>query len=82
MRKKQEIQKAENEYYEKLWYLRHMSLKSGYDQKSLTASEEAEDRIIATYSKQELDLLDYTEVEAKLSALRWVLGYEWDCLDT
>ena len=78
MRKKSEIQKAEHEYYEKLWYLRHQALKSGYDQKSLQASEKAEDRVIATYG----DSLDYTEVEAKLSALCWVLGEDWDWLDT
>jgi len=42
-------------------------------------------RIEAQFDKQSLETLDDFElgmINGKLSALRWVLGDEWDFLDT
>lgn len=73
-----EILTAERRLFDLIWY--HRSL-DGMD----AAGRSGRARIEATYSSDELG--PYSDFEwgmlnGKLSALRWVLGAEWDFLDT
>ncbi|WP_406394493.1 PIN domain-containing protein [Streptomyces sp. NBC_00887] len=88
-----EILKAENEYFEKIWYVRKLIL-----QEKLEAGDDEpldpglEDQMIAAmrdiearYGRDNVGPWDdwgWGFVHGKLSALRWVLGEEWDFLDT
>jgi len=83
MRSLNTIQKAENEFFEKVWFIRHQSIA---DKTEKTLSKETLDKIqtmmetygdLGPYNDYELGML-----EGKLSALRWVLGSDWNFLDT
>jgi hypothetical protein len=90
MRSQSEIIAAEEEFFDKVWYERHLLLEheSGRDRTpreiregALRAAEEVRAR------RGEDNLGPYTDFEwgmvnGKLSALRWVLGDDWDFLDT
>lgn len=93
-RRLDEIMQAEKQLFDRIWY--HRSLQHEY--RLDTAGDQAEiDRLRAiagpgrirveeTY-QQPGELGPYTDFElgmlnGKLSALRWVLGSEWDFLDT
>lgn len=77
-----EIQAAEKEFFDRIWYFRTLSSEHRTAQ-GLAVAEDALKRIEATYK----DLVTEGDFEigvmhGKLSALRWVLGDEWDMLDT
>jgi len=87
-----EVIAAEEEYFEKVWHERKMAMKarieSGDDsvdpklwERALKAAKEMEEERgpenFGPYSDFEWGM-----VNGKLSALRWVLGDEWDFLDT
>jgi hypothetical protein len=85
------ILKAEEELHEKIWYNRHQLLKNmvreGHKvrpdiwQGALRAAKETEKK----YGKKNLGPhsdFEWGMINGKLSALRWVLGDEWDMLDT
>jgi hypothetical protein len=89
-----EISAAEQELFERIWY--HRSLQHEYRLLNEGRGEEAErdarigsagrERVEAKYAEPG-QLGPYTDFElgmlnGKLSALRWVLGAEWDFLDT
>ena len=89
-----EISAAEQEFFDRVWY--HRSLQREYRLLNEGRVEEAErnfriaragrERVEAKYTEQG-QLAPYTDFElgmlnGKLSALRWVLGAEWDFLDT
>lgn len=88
----EEITAAAKEMEAKVWYDRHRMLME--DRKpsdrpipvdALARAESAARTIEATYGKA--DLGPYSDFEwgmlnGKLSALRWVMGDEWDFLDT
>ncbi len=79
MRKKAEIQKAEQELFDKRWYRKHRA--SG----SPKVGEKAARKIEKKYGKENLRVdNDYKQgmLDGKHSAIRWVLGDEWDNLDT
>ena len=91
MRTRDDIDAAETEFFDKVWYDRQQSLKtqikSGKEKLSTVfhQADFAARRIEAEYGKGNLG--PYTDFEwgminGKLSALRWVLGDEWDMLDT
>ena len=87
-----EILSAENEFFDKIWFDRHMSLRhrvaQGIDVVDPTIWEgaiSAANIIVEKYGED--DLGPYSDFEwgmlnGKLSALRWVLGDEWDMFDT
>jgi hypothetical protein len=78
MRTRNAIDKAEGEFFDKVWYDRHQIRKSQLGEDAARCMEDK-------YGKAKLG--PYTDFEwgminGKLSALRWVLGDEWDMLDT
>ncbi|MFH0517239.1 PIN domain-containing protein [Streptomyces sp. M41] len=88
-----EILKAENEYFEKVWYVRKLILRENIeDGRHEPLSVELEGQMNAAmrdieqrYSEDDIGPWDdwgWGFVHGKLSALRWVLGEEWDFLDT
>lgn len=93
-RRLNEIVTAETEMFDRIWY--HRSLQHDYraqyegDARDLARHQHiagpGRDRVEATYTEPG-QLGPYTDFElgmlsGKLSALRWVLGSEWDFLDT
>jgi hypothetical protein len=85
---------AETELFDRIWY--HRSIQHDYRAERDGDAEELERhqaiagparaRVEATYTKPG-QLGPYTDFEigmlnGKMSALRWVLGSEWDFLDT
>lgn len=92
-RRLDEILAAEQELFDRIWYDRSML----HEQKLIDAGDEAElkrlrqiagpgrARVEETYGVDKLgpyDKFDWGMLNGKLSALRWVLGSEWDFLDT
>jgi hypothetical protein len=84
---------AEQEYFDRLWYYRSTRGDAGgsddpvdtYDPKLRRQVLAARTRIETRYGKQTLQPLDEFDlgmISGKLSALRWVIGDEWDFLDT
>lgn len=86
----EQLTAAEHEAFERLWYYRHVSVA-----RPPGVGAESEARISKQYSgvseTEELRrtgqlgrMNDYEQgyLEGKLSALRWVLGDEWDFLDS
>jgi hypothetical protein len=88
-----EILEAEQEYFDKVWYVRklillerieageHESLPPELSDRMHAAMRAIEDR----YGREHLGPWDdwgWGFVQGKLAALRWVLGSEWDFLDT
>ena len=77
-----EIFEAEGEFFDRVSYVRH-AVRSGSDVTSPSLE--------AKYGRDELqkpigpghdEAWEYGFISGKLSALRWVLGSEWDFLDT
>jgi hypothetical protein len=92
-RRLDEILAAEQELFDRIWYDRSML----HEQKAIDAGDDAElehlrkvagpgrARVEATYGVENLgpyDKFEWGMLNGKLSALRWVLGDEWDFLDT
>ncbi len=88
-----EILEAEKEFFDKIWYVRKLILQekieSGEEEPSGAAVEErindAMREIEQRYGVGNVGPWDdwgWGFVHGKLSALRWVLGSEWDFLDT
>lgn len=84
MRLKSEIREAENEFYERLWLNRHVELVGGYeDPEMIGRASAAAHEMLDKYGPEAVVTgEDLAFLEGKLSALRWVLGYDWDLLDT
>ena len=93
-RRLDEIQDAEKELFDRIWY--HRSLQHEYHledagdyaglERLLKIAGEGRARVEGTYT-QPGELGPYSDFElgmlnGKISALRWVLGSEWDFLDT
>jgi len=92
LRGEKQLHQAEEEYFDKVWWNRHQVWRE-----KIEAGEEpppnpeiwakataAAKRIENKYGEENLgwDDFDWGMVNGKLSALRWVLGDEWDFLDT
>ena len=92
MRDIKKILEAEEEYFDKIWYNRHLSLTreielglSTVDDEIWRRALEARKRIEEKYGKENLlphDDFEWGMMNGKLSAIRWILGSEWDFLDT
>jgi len=91
-RSDEEILEAIGEFCDKVWYDRHQQLKQNVEDGTETidpgvwskAQEEAA-KIEAKYPDSELGPhsdFEWGMINGKLSALRWVMGDEWDFLDT
>jgi len=92
VRPESEIWKAEEEFFSRVWYQRHLFLmykaKMGQDNTPpdiLRGAKEAAKRARARYGNdiaKGVTDWEYGFMSGKLSTLRWVLGEEWDFLDT
>lgn len=91
-RGEEQIREAEGEYFDKVWWNRHQIWKEKIEageeprpepQLWATATRAAK-RIEDKYGVDNLgwDDFEWGMVNGKLSALRWVLGDQWDFLDT
>lgn len=88
----EEIVEASEEFLDKIWFDRHLSLRYRIETGKETVNPEiwkralqSAQRVIEKYGEDNLG--PYSDFEwgmlnGKLSALRWVLGDEWDMLDT
>lgn len=91
-RSEEEVLDAIDELFDKVWYNRHQELRelveSGAEdveprtwEQALAKAEEIE----AKYGLENLgpwDDFEWGMLNGKLSALRWLIGFEWDMLDT
>jgi hypothetical protein len=92
-RRLDEILAAEQELFDRIWYDRSMV----HEQKAIDAGDDADlehlrkvagpgrARVEQTYGIENLgpyDKFEWGMLNGKLSALRWVLGEDWDFLDT
>jgi len=87
-----EIADMANEFCEKIWFDRHLTLRYKVENGLETVNPEiwagalkSAQRVIQQYGEENLG--PYSDFEwgmlnGKLSALRWVMGEEWDMLDT
>ena len=80
---------AEQKFFDMVWYNRHQCLlerNKTFNEKhpSWKGAKVAEKRIEKKYGKENLifDDFEWGMVSGKLSAIRWVLGEDWDVLDT
>lgn len=88
----EEVLEAENMFFDKMWFDRHLSLEYRIEQgmedvnpEIWQGAMESARKVIEKYGEENLG--PYSDFEwgmlnGKLSALRWVLGDEWDMLDT
>ena len=91
-RSMEEVADVAEEFVEKIWFDRHLSLRYRVEQGIETVDPQiwagalkSAERVIRKYGEENLG--PYSDFEwgmlnGKLSALRWVLGEEWDMLDT
>lgn len=91
-RSMEEVADVAEEFVEKIWFDRHLSLRYRVEQgienvapQIWAGALKSAERVIRKYGEENLG--PYSDFEwgmlnGKLSALRWVLGEEWDMLDT
>lgn len=83
-----EILDAENELFDKIWYNRHLNSlftqNGNFDLSKSHPGYSAALKIEKKYGRENLrwDDFEWGMLNGKLSALRWVLGDDWDFLDT
>lgn len=93
MRSKKQILEAEGEFCDKVWYDRKGSLIQNVVHRKtdlppddiLKGMYKAMDETEKKYGKENLgpyDSFEWGMINGKLSALRWVMGEDWDMLDT
>lgn len=88
----QAILRAEEEFFDKVWYDRHQMLrhlekvgKTKTEPEIWKGALKAAKKVETKWGKRNLGPytdFDWGMINGKLSALRWVLGEEWDMLDT
>ena len=81
IRSVKEIREAENEFYEKIAFDRSQLSK----EKKTKNQIKGDQRIIEKYGNDNVgpyNDFEWGMLSGKLSALRWVLGDDWDMLDT
>ena len=91
-RSMEEVADMAEEFVEKIWFDRHLSLRyrvergvETVDPQIWAGALKSAEKVIRKYGEENLG--PYSDFEwgmlnGKLSALRWVLGEEWDMLDT
>jgi hypothetical protein len=80
-----DLQNAETMLYEKVWFSRHQAAKRTYDSDTLRESEKYASEIIARQGQGNLGPwtdFEWGMISGKLSAVRWMMGYDWDMLDS
>jgi hypothetical protein len=92
LRKEGEILEAESEFFDKVWHERHLMFVQRVEEGKkkpveglLETALAAAEKIRENRGEDNLgpyDDFEWGMVNGKLSALRWVLGDEWDFLDT
>jgi len=92
VRPESEIWKAEQEFFDRVWYYRHMNLMYSVKYKGekidpgvLKLAKAAAKRLRKKHGMGITKVLsdwDWGYMNGKFAALRWVLGEEWDFLDT
>src|SRR5207248_3221511 len=92
VRPESEIWKAEQEFYDRVWYYRHMILmekvrdeRETMEPGVMKLGQAAEKRKRKQYGPsigRYMSDFEWGLMQGKFSALRWVLGEEWDFLDT
>jgi hypothetical protein len=92
IRPETQIVKAENELFDRVWYYRRMvrldKWRRGdkkYTRETFKIGKEAAQKVLKKYGRRVAGPhsdFDWGFLQGKLSAIRWVLGDEWDFLDT
>jgi hypothetical protein len=95
LRSEREIASAEHEFWDRVWYYRHLvrihNARYAKDRSDQTSADIAKmtREIMKKKRKQygpsisrRMSDFDWGYMQGKFSALRWVLGSEWDFLDT
>jgi hypothetical protein len=93
MRKKAEIEAAENEFFDRVWFERKKvmiaNIADGIEKMPpkdiVDGMRKAYQEVEAKYGRESLTVHDDFEwgmVNGTLSTLRWVLGDDWENLDT
>jgi len=87
-----EVEAIAGELTDKVWYNRHQDLKIAIeegeeecDPQIWKDAEKNARKIEEKYGIENLgpwDDFEWGMINGKLSALRWILGFEWDMLDT
>jgi len=91
MRPESEVLEAESKFFDLVWHERHQMIRT----RDIEAEKEWEPGLLETAEKAAAEVreryggevgpyddFEWGMVSGKLSALRWVLGEEWDFLDT
>ena len=88
----EEIVEASGEFLEKVWFNRHLVLKyrietgkESVDPEIWKGALNSAQKVIEKYGEENLGPysdFEWGMINGKLSALRWVLGEDWDMLDT
>ena len=81
MRTDRKIHDAIQEMMDKVWYSRHFAtLEEALPPKTLAGVRRSARQIEKKYGKKNLalDAFDIGMINGKLSALRWVIGGDWD----
>ena len=93
-RVEREVVEAEQEFFDRVWYVRsivHEDDRGDLPDDIRAGMMSARDRVEAAHGRDELwkaigpghdEAWEYGYISGKLAALRWVLGSEWDFLDT
>ena len=83
MRSEAEIEAAESELESRVWHERHHVLKeSGSTSDEADAAAEAVRRELGDDKVGPYSDFEWGYLNGHLSAIRWVLGWDWDKLDT
>jgi hypothetical protein len=92
MRTESEIAEAEQEFLDRVWYERKLvyleHIEDGTEREAppdiMEGMRRAMRRVEAQYGEDNLvyDPFEWGMINGKLSALRWVMGEDWDMLDT
>ena len=90
MRQEWEFLEAENEYFERIWFGRGSKFDLNEDNEPVLVPRFEEgkrmfDVLLEKYGEEKLvanDDFEWGVWSGRLSALRWILGDEWDFLDT
>ena len=86
MRNEEDIEAAENELADRLWHERHLVLMARDPERiDMEEAKRAAEAIGLELGEEKLGPytdFEWGELNGKLSALRWVLGQEWDSLHT
>ncbi|MEO1815818.1 MAG: hypothetical protein ABGU93_09550 [Acetobacterium sp.] len=87
-----EITNAEEEFFDKVWFDRHLGLKYRIEQGQSAVEPEiwegalnSAKKVVEKYGEENLGPysdFEWGMINGKLSAIRWVLGSEWDMLDS